>query len=76
MEMDDCDSDKQINYNEGSRKTKNIDNNVGNVFQSVWLRHIIQNGIGFDRFILENRPHFLFHFNAILFILFILKFKK
>jgi len=55
---------------------KNGITNVSDVFQSVWIRRIIQNYSRFDGLILENRYNFLFHFNTILFALFILKFKK
>lgn len=55
---------------------KDIIADVSNVFQSIRIRYTVQNCFGLDRFILENRYNFLFHFNSILFILFVLKFKK
>lgn len=75
--MNDGDKQWSEKYAEGKiSHSKNCRFDVGNVFQPVWLRHIIQTCFGFDRFILENRFNFLFHFNAILFALFIFKFKK
>lgn len=58
------------------RNFENIINNVGNVLQSIWVRLAIQNGARFDRLILENRFGLLFHFNSVLFVIFLLKLKK
>lgn len=75
--MDEGDSKNiQSNETKQNRYVENDINNVSNVFQSIWVRRAIQDCVGLDRFILENRYNFLFHFNTILFILFIFKFKK
>jgi hypothetical protein len=76
--MDDGESNKNNNYEkcESNRYDENRSYNASDVLQPVRFRYSFQNCFGLDRFFLENRPHFLFHFNAILFVLFILKFKK
>lgn len=50
--------------------------NFGNVFQSSWIRHTIQTCFGHNRFFLENGFNFLFHFNTIFFILYLIKYKN
>ena len=74
--MDEGESKNKTNKNKLHGIVKDIVSDASNVFQSIRVRYPIQNCFGLDRLILENRYNFLFHFNSILFILFILKFKK
>ena len=74
--MDEGESKHNTNKSKLDGIVKDIVSDVSNVFQSIRVRYPIQNCFGLDRLILENRYNFLFHFNSILFILFILKFKK
>lgn len=74
MDEGDKENKKCIEQQIGAVKDSSV--NVSDVFQSVWIRRVIQNCSRFNRIVLENRYNFLFHFNTILFTLFILKFKK
>ena len=74
--MDEGESKNTTNKSKLYGNVKDIISDVGNVFQSIRIRYPIQNCFGLDRLILENRYNILFHFNSILFVLCLFKFKK
>jgi hypothetical protein len=45
--------------------------NTGNFFQSTWLRCAVRARDEMDRLILGDRCHILFHFNPILYVVFL-----
>ena len=47
--------------------------NDSNVFQSVWIRRLIQTSDGVDRFLLDYRYNFLFPIGIVFWAIFILK---
>ena len=47
--------------------------NVGYVFQSTWLRRIVQAGDGLDRFLLDYGCNFLLRFSFILYLILFIK---
>ena len=62
-----CEIKKQTKKT-GSIKTSFAD--ACNVFSTIWLRCSVQINNGFDRFVLDGRPGFLFYFRLFLVIIY------